>query len=248
MAARQCEADGKRDEASRGSSEQPRRSRIRPSSIGERPSAFSPGMPMLIATSAMRMPPGASKARRKCFLTAIEVIPRCTAAHVNLGFLLLNQGKDVEAEKQFREALAYEPDNFGACRGIAACYIRREKLDEAAQYYQKVLRLLPNDPSALNDLGVVRLRQGKADEAAAMFQELLRAAPDSPDVRTNSRRSVVRPRAPGEKGLPNGARSSGSSPIPPARCKCWRGRWQPTRTLPSGTGPKPSCWPSGWSS
>jgi len=107
----------------------------------------------------------------------------------NMGFLLLRQGKQDEAEPYFREALRsrrrvlgeQHPDTLSSINNLAALLDEQGKLSEAEPYYREALekkrRILgdehPGTLTSINNLAVLLDEQGKLSEAEPYFREAL---------------------------------------------------------------------------
>lgn len=90
--------------------------------------------------------------------------PFSAIAYADLGLLLHNTGREHEAEKLYRRALALDPGlvqvhvNLGV---LLACAKREE---EAEQCYRSALALVPDDRDAHYNLAYLLLRQGRYEE------------------------------------------------------------------------------------
>ncbi|MEO0191710.1 MAG: tetratricopeptide repeat protein, partial [candidate division WOR-3 bacterium] len=83
-------------------------------------------------------------------------------AHCNLGFLLTNQGRYGEAEKEFREAIRIKPDYAEAHYNLGVLLAEQGKYKEAKAELEKALKLFE--------------REGRK-EYAEKARELLRGLP-----------------------------------------------------------------------
>jgi len=104
------------------------------------------------------------------------------AAHVRAGRQDLAAGRLDAAEKEFRAALAAEPNSAAAHRELAEMYRRRGKLDEAVQELQA--SLAARDSAAVRTtLARVYLEQKKPDLARAEVEKAVKLAPNYPDAK-----------------------------------------------------------------
>jgi tetratricopeptide (TPR) repeat protein len=99
------------------------------------------------------------------------------AAHIRRARLELSAGHAEAAEKEFRTALAGDPGNAAAHRGLGEIYRRRGKMEDAVKELQASL--------AVRDSAVVRtllakiyLEQKKPDLARAEAERALKLAPN----------------------------------------------------------------------
>ncbi len=103
-------------------------------------------------------------------------------AHIRRGQQEYRAGRLDAAEKEYRAALAADPDNASAHRELAEIYRRRGKLDEAAQELQ--LSLGARDSAAVRTtLARIYLEQKKNDLALAEVQKAIQLAPNYPDAK-----------------------------------------------------------------
>jgi tetratricopeptide (TPR) repeat protein len=104
--------------------------------------------------------------------------PGSWMAHLNLGYLLLTNGRPAEAIPYLDRGLALKPDVPEAyhSRGDAALAMGRP--DEARTFYERTLQVAPTYAPAYNALGLLLLNQGKMVEADEEFQRAARLRPD----------------------------------------------------------------------
>jgi tetratricopeptide (TPR) repeat protein len=120
-------------------------------------------------------------AAQSAFRQAAELDPTLSEAHTalaELAFFFLDD--QPAAERHARNALAINPDNFGAHRllsrlyslraGTDAAQFKREDADLAVAELREVLRLDPNDAEALALLGEFYSLTGREAEAAELFR------------------------------------------------------------------------------
>jgi tetratricopeptide (TPR) repeat protein len=103
-------------------------------------------------------------------------------AHIRLGQQQYRAGRLDAAEKEYRAALAVDPDNASAHRELAEIYRRRGKLDDAAHELQ--LSLNARDSAAVRTtLARIYLEQKKNDLALAEVQKAIQLAPHYPEAK-----------------------------------------------------------------
>jgi Tfp pilus assembly protein PilF len=94
----------------------------------------------------------------------------------------LAAGRLDAAEKEFRAALAAEPNNPAAHTELAEMYRRRGKLDEAVQELQA--SLASRDSAAVRTtLARIYLEQKKPELARAEVEKAVKLAPNYPDAK-----------------------------------------------------------------
>jgi tetratricopeptide (TPR) repeat protein len=109
---------------------------------------------------------------------AMALIAGC-ATTVEKGESALRQGRYVEAEGYFNEALAKDPSRVGALVGLAVAQYKRGDLDHAVQTLEKALAARPEEPTVRLYLGLAYLRKNDPARAAAQLVTL-RALPLDP--------------------------------------------------------------------
>jgi protein O-mannosyl-transferase len=105
--------------------------------------------------------------------------PGSWMAHVNLGKVLLAQGKLDDSEAEFQTAIRLNPDEENVRYNFANMLLRAGRVDEAISQYEDALRLNPSDPEVCNNLGIAFYQQHRVDEAIEQFRTSLRYRPDA---------------------------------------------------------------------
>jgi tetratricopeptide (TPR) repeat protein/TolB-like protein len=101
------------------------------------------------------------------------------AAHVCLGTVYKGTGHYEEAVAQFESAVASEPTNDDAYRGLADAYESLGKLAEAEQTYHRAIELRPHYWAGYSWLGVFYYNHARYADAASMFSQVIALTPDS---------------------------------------------------------------------
>lgn len=119
-------------------------------------------------------------------LQAMRQAARCAPddaeTFANLGSLLLDLQRPVEAEAQLRHALALRDDaEYWNTLGISLS----GRVHEAQQAFQRALALRPDNAQALNNLAGNLLSQSRTAEAVALYQRVLALQPDFHEARSN---------------------------------------------------------------
>jgi Flp pilus assembly protein TadD len=105
-------------------------------------------------------------------------------AHVNLGRILLEQGRVEEAEQHFLAALKVQPHNPEAHRCLGNLLARQGKPVEALRHLRVALLFQPDGRARLDCAGLLR-QTGDYGGAAAQFRQALLAQPDSVEALNN---------------------------------------------------------------
>ena len=82
-------------------------------------------------------------------------------------------GQRDEAEKDFRTAVALDPDDWTARNSLGACYLSLNRLDEAIAEFERMQALAPDNTRAYNNLGSAFLQQERFDKATEMYERSL---------------------------------------------------------------------------
>jgi tetratricopeptide (TPR) repeat protein len=119
---------------------------------------------------------GRQERARQLYLRELRRDPGDIATLLDLGALLVEMNRFVEAGEKFRRVLEIEPDNADAHRALGDLAERLGNLDEAAMQMDVVMRLDPSYPGGRRRLASVllRRRRGKDGEQATglLAQEL----------------------------------------------------------------------------
>lgn len=114
----------------------------------------------------------------KLYLGRLErIAPADPAVPTARGFLLRAEGKTVEAELQFRAALARNPVEPLALTGLALLSLDRGAAPEAFERFERVYRLGERNPTVLEGYCDALERLGRLAEAEPAVRQLLRADP-----------------------------------------------------------------------
>ena len=104
--------------------------------------------------------------------------PGLTRAH--LGWAMFHQGKHVEAAKELRQAMTFQPNMCVATYRLARVYFAREEWEKAAELFETV----SNDPSCGSQeaglyLMKTRMQQGLVEDARRARDACLKISPKS---------------------------------------------------------------------
>ena len=114
----------------------------------------------------------------------IELSPRSSRAHNNLGMIYNNIGKLDLAIREFQTAVFIESDpEFHHNLGMA--YQKKGMKVEALQEYNRVLAVNPNSSFTYNNIGNILIDYGRIDEGISKFKEALRLKPNYYDAHFN---------------------------------------------------------------
>lgn len=140
-------------------------------------------LPVIVTSSlATGDVPAASRAVR-----ALLAVDPSLRAYALRGLVEIAQGRDAEAEADYRRALALEePEEAASSTWVRSLYGRflyqRGRFGEARVLFTEALRILPQYPLALTDLAVLDLRQGRYEAAVDHLTRVVTVTRDAPNV------------------------------------------------------------------
>ncbi len=103
----------------------------------------------------------------------ISLKPHSSAAHNNLGFNYLLQGRHKDAANSFNKALVLDPDNKRAKNNLGAAYLLNNQTDEALSLFQDTV----GQAAAYNNLGYILMTRGDWQQAKKAFKKALQLEP-----------------------------------------------------------------------
>lgn len=115
---------------------------------------------------------------------AVKILARaigkraCPDARVQLGRLLIAEGKVALAEGQFRQAIGYRADHVDAHHHLGLALVRQDKHEQAAKHLRQCLKLDSKRVDSRLHLGVLLGQRGKLDEARAHLEQVVKQMPD----------------------------------------------------------------------
>ena len=111
--------------------------------------------------------------------------PSAWIAHNNLGLVLEDQGKHMEAKEHYEAALRLKADYPEAYNNLGNVLVHLNKAPEAIALYEQAIRVKPDYAEAHNNLGVALEQAGRTEEAIAQYGKALRIAPDYAEAHNN---------------------------------------------------------------
>ncbi len=116
---------------------------------------------------------------------ATRLLPEDAEVHGNLGILLRERQRLVEAEAALRESIRLNPDGVEVHFVLGFLLHDLERPEEAEVAFRKVTRLAPGHAEAHANLGVLLNGRKRFVEAEACLREAIRLSPDAPDAHLN---------------------------------------------------------------
>jgi serine/threonine protein kinase/tetratricopeptide (TPR) repeat protein len=116
---------------------------------------------------------------------AAQIDQRLPAVYVTLGNLHSKLGKDDLALQEFQRALALDPHDASALRGIASAFERMGRLQDAEGTFKKSAALRPDYWDGYNSLGLFYYRHNRYADAIAQLQHVVELTPDNAPAYSN---------------------------------------------------------------
>jgi len=116
---------------------------------------------------------------------AIELDPKDSWAHNNLGAVLYNLNRYEEAEAACRKAIKLDPKNAEAHYNLGSVLDDLKRYEEAEAAYRKAIELDPEDALAHYNLGVVLNDLNRYEEAEAAYRKAIKLDPKYATVHYN---------------------------------------------------------------
>ena len=117
----------------------------------------------------------ASKACNKAYSLNQDLAP----ISITLGMIHAGTGFYAKAVDDFTRALAIEPGNADALRGLAKAYESLNRLDESESTYKRAIQMKADYWGGYNDLGVYYYKHGRYEEAISQFHQVTELTPDN---------------------------------------------------------------------
>lgn len=108
--------------------------------------------------------------------------------HVRKGNELYNQGKFIDAEREYKEAVALNPNYDKANFNFGNTQFLQNKVKEAKEQYELVSKLTKNNfikADSKHNLGNIAMKDKKYAEAVNAYKESLRNNPNDDETRYN---------------------------------------------------------------
>ncbi len=146
--------------------------------------------PLHLGTVLLRSDPagtvkGRTDAAALALRQAMALNPQAAPAYLQLGTILLQKKRWVEAQKMLAQGVALQPKDFNGLFNLALSYDYGARFDDALKTYAQAAEIQPDDPSIANNVGRIYLKRNRLDDAIAQFQTALKGDADSIDARNN---------------------------------------------------------------
>jgi predicted O-linked N-acetylglucosamine transferase (SPINDLY family) len=128
---------------------------------------------------------------------ALTLQPNATQL-VQQGLSLHQQGRVLEAEPFYRQALTLEPEQSDALHLLGVVLSQKGNQGEAETLVRRALKVQPHHTAYHNSLGRILLLQGRMEEGIAALEEALRLAPQNPEAHFNVGEALLAQNHPGQ--------------------------------------------------
>jgi Flp pilus assembly protein TadD len=92
----------------------------------------------------------------KVFRKALELNPSNAKAHYNLGLVMTEEGKLVEAERELKEAILLQPGYDQAHNNLGIVYAKQTRNEAALMEFHKAVSLNPSNNEALRNIQAMK--------------------------------------------------------------------------------------------
>jgi serine/threonine protein kinase/tetratricopeptide (TPR) repeat protein len=116
---------------------------------------------------------------------AVQLNDHMPSSYVSLGHLHSSLAKHDLALQEFQKALAINPRDADAIRGIAGAYERMGRVQDAEESYKKAIALKPDYWDGYNSLANFYDRQSRYAEAVNQYRRVIELTPDNPAAYNN---------------------------------------------------------------
>jgi tetratricopeptide (TPR) repeat protein len=111
-----------------------------------------------------------------------ETIDAAAAEHNNQGAQLANQGRLLEAVREFRQAIELVPNFVGAYYNLGRVYMQLKRYKDATQAFAAAVQARPNYGDAWYQLGIALQMQNAFSDAGKAYLSTLSFYPNDPNL------------------------------------------------------------------
>jgi len=126
--------------------------------------------------------PGGGPTAESLFRRVLEIKPDHVGARSNLGLVMGQQGKSVEATEHIARALQLDPRNASAHNNMGMVLFMKGRMDEARDHFLQALAADPGLSQAHYHAGLTFASQGSAVEGIPHFRKALAGMPHGVDI------------------------------------------------------------------
>jgi Tfp pilus assembly protein PilF len=144
---------------------------------------------------------GDLKRARQALERSLEIDSTSVKTLLNLGRVLLDEGKATEAEPPIRAALALDPESGEVHRMLGRVQSALGQVDSAEASYLAALSIEPKDSWSMNNLGLLLIEQGRYEDAVMPLARAVELRPDAPAFANNLGLALERTGHPGSAAM-----------------------------------------------
>ncbi|MBI5775725.1 MAG: tetratricopeptide repeat protein [Verrucomicrobia bacterium] len=126
------------------------------------------------------------------FSHALDVTKNNHRAHKGVADVYRDEGKNVEADRHYEEAIRIKPTFLGARVNYGMALVNQKKFDAAAFQFRVAVQINPNNPEAHNNLAAVLEMTGKHPEAIQEYRKAIELRPNYPTAINNLNKLLAR--------------------------------------------------------
>ncbi|MHB8256708.1 MAG: tetratricopeptide repeat protein [Acidiferrobacterales bacterium] len=123
--------------------------------------------------------PRHGKEAEACFLQALRCKPDDPEIHLNLAAMLVDMGRDEEAEAYYRRVLELDPDHSAGIAGLAMLFERKGNFDAGLALVQPLIDAGTNDTQAMLSYAALLRNQDRRAEAVTLLEKVLQQSLDT---------------------------------------------------------------------
>ena len=112
----------------------------------------------------------------------LEFRPNNFETRVKLAFVLMNQDKLGEAEKEFNRSLLASPHNFQAHLGLSLLRLKQHKINAALEMIKKAVEIEPDNPAVYLNYGLILEDDNRPREARQKYRDGLAKLAQNPNA------------------------------------------------------------------
>jgi Tfp pilus assembly protein PilF len=122
---------------------------------------------------------------RDAFESSLAIDSTNVKTLLNLGRVLLDQGKPNDALDRVNTAVALDSGSADAHRVLARVHVALGEREPAEEEYRVALSIDPGDSWSMNNLGLLLIEQGRYEEALPPLARAVELRPDAPAFANN---------------------------------------------------------------
>lgn len=122
----------------------------------------------------------------RCYVESIRLLPNASAPHNNLGIVLHEMNRDLEAEVEYQKALELDPMDFTAYSNLGNLLVFKKEYDKAETLFRKAIELAPKNSIPYANLGLLLHEHlDRLIEAEIILKKSIELNPLNPDAYYN---------------------------------------------------------------